>query len=187
MVPPKERSPSDPPPSPFMGDVKQVREYIQYYLDTNCDCMIIVIIAEDRMRTSDDFVDQRHDSDKDNLGVCPDDYCRDNANDKCSRHNNDRMNNIAVATIDRTFDRMYNNNNKSSELSAAHVTNIIWISSSVCTYEPFVNDFKLFVLPSDMLTNWKHHSDEDSSIPCSNGIHFTIATTVPLFLIQNQL
>ena len=152
MVPPKERPPSEPPPSSFMGDVKQVRKYIQYYLDTNYDCTITVIIAEDRMRTSDDFVDQRHDSDKDNLGVRPEDYCCDNANDNCSHHNTDRMNNIAVATIDITFDRMYNNN-KSSELSAAHVTNIIWISSSVCTYEPSMNDFKSFALPSDMLKN----------------------------------
>jgi len=42
-----------------------------------------------------------------------------------------------------------------------HVTSIVWISSSIRIHEPSVNDFKLSALRSDVLTNWKYHSDED--------------------------
>ena len=53
VVPPKERPPSEPPPSSFMGPAKQIRKCVQYYLDNDCDCTIIVVVTKDRMRTRD--------------------------------------------------------------------------------------------------------------------------------------
>ena len=68
------------------------------------------------------------------------------------------LNSITIIIIIITTDDRNRNHGYS------YVKFIVWISSSVRMYEPSVTYINLFALPSDMLMNSTHHSDEDWSM-----------------------
>ena len=68
-----------------------------------------------------------------------------------------------------------------------YVKSIVWISSGVHIYKPSVTCFKLFALPSDMLMNWTHHSDDDLSMYCDNRIKAAIATNNNIFVSSTNV
>jgi len=148
VVPPKERPPLEPPPSSFMDAVEQIRKCVQHYLEIDRNYTIIVIVAEDRMRTSESFIDQCRDSDKDKLG----------------------MNGIYNEYMKSNFRRDNGYRQVPSILWLDIGSRLDCGDRQVPTREPIraasIHNNNTLTMPTDVFTHWRSRADENSIKNC---------------------